>query len=166
MSPCWKLFEVILGAITRLWYQPIKLNFRLIDERQTHIANISSHHTAPHHIALVAFLNNNGKNCSNLFHCGETFMQQPFTAFYTFIHILRCVCVYICYYVSIASHYCRCYCSITANIALIVAFTWLLLKHFRNVYLWHRSIHTHTQTGHHRVVSRKMECMKNAVMAV
>lgn len=77
-------------AITRLWCRPTKLNF-LTNKRTTHTYTVICMCTALHRLILqtsVAFRNNNRKNCSNLFHCGETFMQQPFTTFYTFIHIL------------------------------------------------------------------------------
>lgn len=66
-------------------------------------------------------------------------MQQPFTAFYTFLHILGNVCATM----SIA--FCCSYCSATATTTIFItvvgcaAVTWLLLKHFRNVHLWHRT---------------------------
>lgn len=58
--------------------RPTKFNFILINEQCTVSRQIS--------YGKIAFLNNNTKNCSNLFLCGETFMQRS-AAFYSLLNV-------------------------------------------------------------------------------
>lgn len=65
--------------------------------------------------------------------------------FYTFIHILG-IFMYLCLY-------CLLLPSTATRNFVVIAITWLLLKHFRNVYLWHRSTEEEKKC-HHRVVNQ------------